>query len=410
MKTILASVYAVNPFKGSEDGTGWNLLVQIARFNKVIAITRENNRPHIERYLKLNNIKEAENMQFEYYDLPYWMRFWKKGSRGALLYYYLWQIGLPRFITRKELKFDITHNLNFHNDWTPSFLWLFKKPFIWGPVGHHPKVPKRFIAPVYGVKSWLGDSFRWKLKNMFWNFDPFLFKTKRRASRIFAINSDVGKVLCVDVEKIELMPAVATNDMRVKREDSDGFVIVSIGRFIALKGFDVTIAAFANFLNRIPIQERMTAKLILVGTGPELPLIMALIEKFKIEEQVQIIEWIEREDLKGIYAKSKIFLFPSHEGAGMVVPEALSCGIPVLCFDNAGPGEFINDSCGVKIPYMSYNESIIGFADALFRFYNDSEYLKKMSAGARKQFEEHFQWFTKGETMKKIYQEVCGNL
>ena len=94
MKTILVSAYAVNPYKGSEDGMGWNMILQIARFNKVIAITRENNKEAIDKYLAENYINEAQNIQFEYFDLPYYLRFWKKKSRGALLYFYLWQIGL----------------------------------------------------------------------------------------------------------------------------------------------------------------------------------------------------------------------------------------------------------------------------------------------------------------------------
>ena len=54
MKTILASAYAINPYKGSEDGMGWNFVLQIAKYNQVIAITRENNRPHIEKYIAEN--------------------------------------------------------------------------------------------------------------------------------------------------------------------------------------------------------------------------------------------------------------------------------------------------------------------------------------------------------------------
>jgi len=56
-KTILATAYAVNPYKGSEDGMGWNLVCQVARFNKVIAITRENNQEHIEKYMLENPSK-----------------------------------------------------------------------------------------------------------------------------------------------------------------------------------------------------------------------------------------------------------------------------------------------------------------------------------------------------------------
>jgi hypothetical protein len=90
-KTILASCYAVNPYKGSEDGMGWNFIYQIARHNKVIAVTRKNNRAAIEKYMQNNPDMVYQNISMLYFDLPYWMRFWKKGSRGAMLYYYLYQ-------------------------------------------------------------------------------------------------------------------------------------------------------------------------------------------------------------------------------------------------------------------------------------------------------------------------------
>jgi glycosyltransferase involved in cell wall biosynthesis len=406
MKTILASVYAVNPYNGSEDGTGWNLVLQIARYNKVIAVTRCNNQPHIERYLKENVVPEATNIQFEYYDLPYWMRFWKKGSRGALLYYYLWQMGLPHFVRKRKLQFDITHNLNFHNDWTPSFLWKFDKPFVWGPIGHHPQIPKGFILPVYGQKKWVMDYIRWKTKNIFWNADPFLSTTKKRARKILAINSDVNKMLHVDDEKLVLMPAVATNDMRKTQDQDDSFKIISIGRFVALKGFDVTIRSFARFLDQLPEDKREQAKLILVGNGSELPFLKLLIAQLKIESNIEIIAWIQRDALKELYAQSKIFFFPSHEGAGMVVPEALSCGLPVLCFDNAGPGEFIDEHSGIKIPYENYEKAIDGFAVALAELFYNRQRLAELSDGARKQFESVFQWDKKGDMLKNIYEEI----
>ena len=406
MKTILASVYAINPFKGSEDGTGWNLVLQIARHNKVIAITRKNNQPHIEKYLKENQVPEAANMQFEYYDLPYWMRFWKRGSRGALLYYYMWQLGLPSFVRKRKLEFDITHNLNFHNDWTPSFLWKFKKPFVWGPVGHHPQIPKAFILPVYGRKKWIADTLRWKAKNIFWYADPFLSQTKHKAVRIIAINSDVNKKLHVEDSKMVLMPAVATNDMRDRMVVDEHFRIISIGRFVALKGFDVTINAFARFFHSLPNDKNELVKLILVGTGPELPYLKSLIVQSKIENNVEVIEWIQRDALKELYAQSKVFFFPSHEGAGMVVPEALSCGLPVVCFDNAGPGEFIDEHSGIKIPYENYEQAVEQFSKALSKLFNEPSFLLELSAGARKCFEEKFQWDRKGDMLKNIYEEI----
>lgn len=406
MKTILTSVYAVNPYKGSEDGTGWNLILQIARFNRVIAVTRENNRPYIDRYLRENVVPGASNMQFEYFDLPYWMRFWKKGAKHALLYYYLWQLALPRFIRRKKLAFDVTHNLNFHSDWTPSFLWRFKKPFVWGPVGHHPAIPRSFVESVYGRKKWMLDRMRWVAKNIFWKLDPFLRLTKKKAVRIIAINSEVNNRLKVDPEKMILMPAVATNDLAGPASEGS-FQVISVGRFVALKGFDITIRAFAAFLGRLDPDQRHTVKLLLVGNGRELDFLQSLIRTEKIENNVEIIPWIERSAMQELYRTSTVFFFPSHEGAGMVVPEALSCGLPVVCFDNAGPGEFITAGCGIKVPYRNYDLAIIEFADALERLYRDPALRAKLQNGARQQFLDQFQWDRKGDILKMIYDQIA---
>jgi hypothetical protein len=51
-KTILITAYAVNPYKGSEDGMGWNFILQAAKNQQVIAVTRINNGPHIRKYMQ----------------------------------------------------------------------------------------------------------------------------------------------------------------------------------------------------------------------------------------------------------------------------------------------------------------------------------------------------------------------
>jgi hypothetical protein len=168
MKTILATAYAINPYKGSEDGMGWNFILQIARFQNVIAITRENNKAYIDKYMEEHPHADYSKIQFLYFDLPYWMRFWKKGSRGAMLYYLLWQKAIIPFIKKQALHFDIVHNLNFHNDWTPSYLWKLNKPFVWGPIGHHPLIPKQYLQ-AYAFKHVIKDRLTWLVKKYFWN-------------------------------------------------------------------------------------------------------------------------------------------------------------------------------------------------------------------------------------------------
>jgi len=403
--TILITAYAVNPFKGSEDGIAWNIIRELATKNKVIAITRENNELSITQYLEENPLPADSNLQFEYFDLPYWMRFWKRGGQGALLYHYIWHLAVVFFILKRKFSFDLAHHLNFNNDWTPSFLWLLGKPFVWGPIGHHPKVPYSYIKQ-YGIKAIVLEEIKWMVKKCFWTFDPFLKITKYKAAKIIALNSSVKSVLRVSDEQIIVIPAAGNERPKVQnlKRETNKFQVLSIGRLVALKGFDITINAFAKFYHQLPKEAQKNVQLVLIGKGPQKTYLNEIIKKHKLPlNSILSKKWMDRRELAAYYANSQVFLFPSHEGAGMVVPEALSYGLPVVCFDNNGPGEFINKNCGIAVPYGTYEDSIHRFAKALHTLYIDKEKRRTLSQNAFQQFEEKFTWEGKGAQIQAIY-------
>jgi len=408
MKTILATAYAVNPYKGSEDGTGWNLVGQIARYNKVIVVTRKNNRPSIEKYLKEHpEVIQNSNASFLYFDLPYWMRFWKKGERGAMFYFYLWQLFMPLFVFSSGAKFDVVHNLNFHNDWTPTFLWMLGKPLVWGPVGHHPNAPKEYVVKPYGKKEYFKSRFLWVLKNMFWKLDPFLQISLLKSDKIICMNSGVEKIHSLNPSKVIRMPAVsATATAETGTKNSEKFIILSVGRLVPMKGFDITIRAFHQFYKTLTEEQKNKVQLKIVGKGPLLDKVKSDIGEFGIENAVDLCEWVEKEKMDEIYRQASLFFFPSHEGAGMVVPEALAYGLPVVCFDNEGPGEFIDSSCGMKIPYSTYEKSVSEFAAILKKMRDDKVMYTELSKGALKKFTTAFDWNVKGEVLKTIYDNL----
>jgi len=404
MKIILVSAYAINPYKGSEDGTGWNLVLQIARFQKVIAVTRENNRSHIERYLLAEPNVLYKNINFLYFDTPKWMRFWKRGERGAMFYYLLWQYFLPAFIKKKEIDFDLVHNLNFHNDWSPSWLWKLNKPMVWGPVGHHPVIPVKYISS--GIIEKMKDRLKWMVKNYFWRFDPFLRKTLKQTSKVLAMHSQVKEVLRLEDEKTVYLSQVGAAEVDyVEKQEQKEFVILSVGRFVTLKGFDIAIKAFAHFYHSLNQEEKEKVKFRIIGKGPEEKNLLELAQNFKLKNSVEFIKWMTKGDLDKEYKNASVFLFPSHEGAGMVVAEALSYGIPLLCFDNCGPGELAGFS-GMKVAYSSPEKSISGFAKHLQTLYTDPFLLQIMSKVARERFESQFRWDRKGEILKEVYAQL----
>ncbi|PTT77952.1 MULTISPECIES: glycosyltransferase [unclassified Chryseobacterium] len=406
-QTILATCYAINPYKGSEDAMGWNFVYHIARFRKVFVVTRENNKTHIEKYMKENPDPLYQNMNFLYFDLPYWMRFWKKGGRGALLYYYLWQRGIVSFVKKQKVDFDIAHNVNFHNDWTPSFLWKLKKPLVWGPVGHHPLIPKQYLKD-YSQKYFLKDRLTWMVKNFFWKLSPSLKKTVQYSNHIWCMNSGVPEKLKVKKDQYSLYPSVASEDFYQKDEVAvkSDFAVISVGRFVPLKGFDLTIRSFIQFISRLSEEEKAKCKLILVGTGEQKQFYKDLIQQNNAENYIEIIEWIDRRELMKMYEKASVFLFPSHEGAGMVVPEALSFGLPVVSLQNEGPGEFITEKCGFTIPQQEYDQTVTELSDALMKLFSDKDLQHKMSIEARKHYLDRFSWEKRGDHLNTIYNQI----
>jgi glycosyltransferase involved in cell wall biosynthesis len=406
MKTILVTAYAVNPYKGSEDGMGWNFINQIAKSYRVIAITRENNLPAIQKFLNDSPEVHHGRIQFLGYDLPPQLRFWKRGSFGSLPYFYLWQRSLPAFIRRQGLKFDLAHNLNFHNDWTPSFLWKLNKPFVWGPIGHHPRIPAAFLRP-FGKKALFMDRFRWAVKQLFWRGSRALRTCARQADLVLAMNGSVKEVLPLVPQNMFLMPSVGTPWVPAGEEETkEVFEMISVGRFVPLKGFDLSIKAFASFFHSLSAAQQGRVRLRLVGKGPLLAQMKAMVKELDIEQAVVFVEWVEKEKLDAMYRDASAFLFPSHEGAGMVVAEAMSYGLPVICLDNCGPGEFVTEGAGIRVPYEDYDETISHLSDAMRRLFGDQAIHQRLSSGARARFEDFFDWDAKGESLRSMYNEL----
>ncbi len=407
MTKILITAYAVNPYKGSEDGSGWNFISQAARYNNVIAITRKNNRPAIEKFIKEHPREHFKNLTFYYFDLPYWLRFWKRKNKGALLYFYLWQLAIIRFIKKQSFNYDIVHNLNFHNDWTPTFLFKLNAPLVWGPMEHHPPIPKQFIKPVYGNKAWVKDRLANLIKDTMRKYNPAMKKGLRKTSVAIAGHSGVINKLPIKPKKIVEMSLVGVEPHIINNHLSKSkFTFISVGRFVPLKGFDVTIKSFALFAKKLSDKDRKEVRLILVGKGPLKSYLENLIYQQGVLGLVEIIEWIPMNELMKLYQRSHVFLFPSHEGAGMVVVEALSYGLPVVCFDNNGPGELVNDNCAFRVPYMQYDKTIKEFAQYLRILFSDKHLYAKMSKEALKTVKNKYIWDVKGNMLDSIYRQA----
>ena len=112
-----------------------------------------------------------------------------------------------------------------------------------------------------------------------------------------------------------------------------------------VKGLEYLIGAFERVVKEID------ARLVLVGEGPLENAIRELVRQKGLQEKVRFAGF--QSNPYRYMSRSSVFAFPSlSEGFGMVLVEAMACGLPVVASDCvAGPSEILLDGkCGILVP------------------------------------------------------------
>ena len=82
----------------------------------------------------------------------------------------------------------------------------------------------------------------------------------------------------------------------------------------------------------------------IIGSGPIEQEIKQMIKDFDIEQEVTFLERTPYEKLRFVYSAHDILVLPSYnEAIGMVVPEAMACGVPVVVSDTCGSKTYVVD-------------------------------------------------------------------
>lgn len=388
-KKILVVAYACQPGHGSEPGVGWRMCEAISREHEAWVITRQNNRADIERALAL---QPNSNLHFVYVDLPAWARSWKKGERGIRLYYYLWQFAVVCTVLKlsRRVKFDLAHHVTFVNDYFFTALALQPIPFVWGPIGSPGKRPGALWNN--SVKLTL-ERREYYLKVILRTIDPLFWISAIRARLVIGINDEIGRRFPISLlarHKYLSHTAIGAEEQLMDERpreapESDAWQVLSMGRLIRIKGFDLTLQAFARFAQSAP-----SARLTIVGDGPLEDSLRELAQQLGIADKVEFVGHLPREAAMELMGQAQLFIFPSCEAEGMVVLEALAQGLPVVCLAYGGPGKMVTPDCGFAVPVGP--RAVEHLAAALEMLTADPALFKKMSDAARRQIIEHYLW------------------
>lgn len=152
-------------------------------------------------------------------------------------------------------------------------------------------------------------------------------------------------------------------------------IITTVGRLVDLKDHPTLIRAFAL------VRERHRAILQIVGVGPNEVRLRSLAHELGVGEDVHLLGW--RDNPYSVLQESDIFVLSSTtEGFGIVIVEALACGLPVVSTDcKGGPREILEDGeSGLLVP-LGDPESM---ARAMLRLMEDPDLYRRMSERATK--------------------------
>lgn len=399
---VLLSAYACEPDNGSEPEVGWSWAhIASESAESVHVITRSNNKNVIEckNYPK--------NITFHFYDLPKWALKLKKTPKiGIYWYYHLWQIGAALFakkLHRKE-NFNIVQHVTFVSIFVPSYMWILRIPFVFGPVGGAELTPKHLLTiKTLGFYGLLSEKIR-LMRVLVSKLHPLLYICLKKAAKIIVVTKDSQNFIPMKFKnKSLIMPAISAPPTKINGEEKNQNILWA-GRLIHWKG----IRIFLDVALKL-IEQDKTTRFKIIGSGKEIEYLNNFIVENSIEENFSLLGQLPQKEVFSEMSTSSCLLIPSlHDSGGYVVLEAITNNCPVVCLNTGGPGEIIKSKAHSKSISIDsdYDTIVSQLTDSVKDIIVKS---KQINLDARHEIEGFFFKDEKVLKINQLYKEIIND-
>lgn len=169
-------------------------------------------------------------------------------------------------------------------------------------------------------------------------------------------------------------------------------VIVHVSNFRPVKRVEDVVKTFAKIAGKMP------AKLLLIGDGPEVGKVSKLINKLGLNNRVLFLG--RQENLEELYSISDLMLLLSEkESFGLVLLEAMACGVPCIGTNVGGIPEVIEEG---KTGFICELGDINDIAAKAIDLLTDQDLHKKFSEEAIESVNSKFH----AETIVQQYEQL----
>jgi teichuronic acid biosynthesis glycosyltransferase TuaC len=181
------------------------------------------------------------------------------------------------------------------------------------------------------------------------------------------------------------------------KPDDTVFTILSVGRLVPVKGYQILLTAFARLYKQL----NQLATLILVGEGPLRGALAQQATDLGIFDAVEFVGAVKHEKTVSYYQRAHVFCLPSFsEGSPTVIIEAMACGIPIVASDVGGVGEIVSPETGILVPPGNPELLCEALLQAKGRIWNGD--------AIRQEVENHYEWGRWTEEMLRLIRTSHG--
>lgn len=182
------------------------------------------------------------------------------------------------------------------------------------------------------------------------------------------------------------------------KRPTDAFIVTpGASRVTERKGLNYLIEAIAILAPKYP-----ELRLKVMGDGNAKPSLEALVKEKGLEEKVQFLGRIPREETKGYYQEASLFVLPSlNEGMSNAMLEALASGLPIISTPTGGAAELVEEGKNGKI---IPEKSVEAIRAAIEMFLQNKALVAEYGAESRRRAELQG-WDKIAENFRKTLQE-----
>jgi N-acetyl-alpha-D-glucosaminyl L-malate synthase BshA len=184
---------------------------------------------------------------------------------------------------------------------------------------------------------------------------------------------------------------------RYRNGDDHTKLVIHVSNFRPVKCADAVVRIFHR------IRERIPARLLLIGDGPELPLARRVARELGVSADVDALG--EQEQVVPILSVADLFLLPSSEESfGVAALEAMACGVPVVASRVGGLPEVIED--GVS-GFLHDEQDLDAMADSGVQLLSDPQLHQRVAAAGLGRVHTRFCAEEVVPRYESLYKELC---